>query len=123
MIPGKHLYSVWESYWILYNGLRTIGYLARAWWKNELSRDFIERIMLAVTGVNRCPVCSHGHAKMALEAGMSADEIRDLLAGVMDDVPAGAPAKAGVRGTPFAACLRGISVPLFLGRTSAPETG
>ncbi len=45
--------------------------------------------MLAVTGVNKCPVCSHGHAKMALEAGMSADEIRDLLAGVMDDVPAG----------------------------------
>ncbi len=89
MIPGKQLYSVRESYWILYNGLRTIGYLARAWWKNELSRDFIERIMLAVTGVNACPVCSHGHAKMALEAGMSADEIRDLLAGVMDDVPAG----------------------------------
>jgi AhpD family alkylhydroperoxidase len=88
-IPGKHLYSVRESYRILYDGLRTIRYLARAWWKNELSRDFIERIMLAVTGVNRCPVCSHGHAKMALEAGMSADEIRDLLAGIMDAVPAG----------------------------------
>ena len=89
MIPGKHLYSVRESYRILYDGLRTIGYLARARWKNELRRDCIERIMLAVSGVNRCPVCSHGHAKMALEAGMSADEIRDLLAGVLDDVPAG----------------------------------
>jgi AhpD family alkylhydroperoxidase len=89
MIPGKQLYSVRESCRILYNGLRTIGYLATAWWKAELSRDFIERIMLAVTGVNKCPVCSQGHAKMALEAGMSADEIRDLLAGVMDDVPAG----------------------------------
>jgi AhpD family alkylhydroperoxidase len=89
MIPGKQLYSIRESYRILFNGLRTIRYLARFRRKNELSRDFIERIMLAVTGVNKCPVCSHGHAKMALEAGMSADEIRDLLAGVMDDVPAG----------------------------------
>lgn len=88
MIPGRRLYSVRESYRILYNGLRTIRYLARAWWTNELSRDFIERIMLAVTGVNDCAVCSHGHAKMALEAGMSSEEIRDLLAGVMDGVPA-----------------------------------
>lgn len=88
-IPGRQLYSVRESYRILYYGLRTIGYLARARRKNEVSRDCIERIMLAVTGVHDCAVCSHGHAKMALEAGMSADEIRDLLAGVMDDVPAG----------------------------------
>ncbi len=51
--------------------------------------ESIERIMLAVTGVNDCAVCSHGHARMALEAGMSSEEIRDLLAGVMDDVPAG----------------------------------
>ena len=87
-IPGKQLYSVRESYGILYNGLRTIRYLFRARRKNELRPEFIERIMLAVTEVNDCAVCSYGHSKMALEAGMSSEEIRDLLAGVMDGVPA-----------------------------------
>jgi AhpD family alkylhydroperoxidase len=89
MIPGRRLYSVPESYRILYEGLRTARHLLRARWKNELSPDFFERIMLAVSGVNDCAVCSHGHARMALEAGMNADEIRNLLAGAVDGVPAG----------------------------------
>lgn len=47
-----------------------------------------ERIMLAVTGVNKCALCSYAHASMALEAGLPDEEIRALAAGDVPDVPA-----------------------------------
>ena len=43
--------------------------------------------MLSVTEVNGCPFCSFAHTKMALESGMSNEEIQNMLAGVSDDVP------------------------------------
>ncbi|MFA5396408.1 MAG: carboxymuconolactone decarboxylase family protein [Methanogenium sp.] len=56
--------------------------------KNELlSKQFIERIMLAVTEVNGCAVCSYAHTKMVLEAGMTNEEIQNMLARVSDDIP------------------------------------
>ncbi|WP_347488409.1 carboxymuconolactone decarboxylase family protein [Desulfoscipio sp. XC116] len=87
MAHGKKLYSVYESYRIFYKGLFTIRYMFKSKKKKELSPQFIERIMLAVTEVNNCAVCSYVHTKMALEKGMGDDEIRKILAGVMDDVP------------------------------------
>lgn len=76
-----------EIYTILYNGRRTAPYLSKAKKKGELDTEFIERIMLAVTDVNGCGVCSYAHTKMALEAGMSDKEIQNMLAGVLTDVP------------------------------------
>ena len=55
--------------------------------KKELSPEFIERIMLGVTEVNGCEVCSYAHTKMALEQGMAAEEIQQLLAGSTDNIP------------------------------------
>ena len=66
---GRKLYSVPESYWILYQGFSTVKYMFKAKKNKELSPDFIERIMLAVTEVNGCAICSYAHTKMALEAG------------------------------------------------------
>lgn len=43
--------------------------------------------MLAVTEVNGCLYCSYAHTKMALEAGMSNEEIQKILVGVNEDVP------------------------------------
>ncbi|MGZ7067487.1 MAG: carboxymuconolactone decarboxylase family protein [Methanobacterium sp.] len=62
-------------------------YMYRSKRKNELSPKFIERIMLEVTMVNDCSLCSHAHTKRALEYGMSCDEIRNILAGSIDDIP------------------------------------
>jgi AhpD family alkylhydroperoxidase len=87
METSKKLYSVRELYWIFYNGQRTMKHLFRAKKNKELSQEFIERIMLAVTEVNGCSVCSYAHTKMALEAGMTNEEITKMLAGVIDDVP------------------------------------
>lgn len=46
-----------------------------------------ERVMLAVTEVNGCALCSHAHARWALDMGLSATEVRGLLSGVTDEVP------------------------------------
>lgn len=104
---GKKLYSVQESYWILYNGMRTIKYVLKAKKNTNLSPKFIERIMLAVTEVNDCTICSYAHTKMAIESGMSNEEIQNMLSGVIDDVPADEVAAvmfaqhyADTRGTP-----------------------
>lgn len=84
---GKKLYSVKESYHISYKGIRTIKYMFRARKNKELSPKFIERIMLAVTEVNDCAICSYAHSKMALEKGMSNEEIHKMLTGILEDVP------------------------------------
>jgi AhpD family alkylhydroperoxidase len=84
---GKKLYSVRESYWIFYNGIRTMKYMFRSKRKGELSSSFVERIMLAVTQVNCCAICSYAHTKKALESGMSNKEIQNMLSGIIDDVP------------------------------------
>ena len=50
-------------------------------------RQFSERIMLAVTEVNGCELCSYAHSRFALDAGMDEVEVRRLLGGVTDGVP------------------------------------
>ena len=84
---GRKLYSIPETYRLLYEGLKTIDYMSVSKKNNELSLEFMERIMLAVTQVNACPLCSYAHTKMALEAGMSSEEIQNMLAGAIDDTP------------------------------------
>lgn len=84
---GKKLYSFSELYRILYECLRTYPSFFKAKKSGGLNTPFVERLMLAVTEVNHCPLCSYGHTRIALEAGMSQEEIRQLLAGSTDAVP------------------------------------
>jgi AhpD family alkylhydroperoxidase len=84
---GKKLYSVRESYWIFYHGIRTMHYMFRAKKKGEITSKFIERIMLAVTEVNECAICSYAHTRRALETGMTSEEIQGMLTGILDHVP------------------------------------
>jgi AhpD family alkylhydroperoxidase len=85
---GKKLYSVQESYWIFYKGIRTMSYMFEAERNKKLSPKFKERIMLAVTEVNNCALCSYAHTKWALEKGLSNEEIQEILVGDMKGVPA-----------------------------------
>ena len=84
MVARKH-YSVREIYWITHEAARTRRFLART----RLGRDrqFTERIMLAVTEVNGCELCSYAHTRFALQAGLSNAEIRALLGGLSDGIP------------------------------------
>jgi AhpD family alkylhydroperoxidase len=56
--------------------------------QHHVSRALAEKIMLAVTQVNGCRYCSYAHARMALQAGVSEPELRDLLMGEFSHIPA-----------------------------------
>ena len=49
-----------------------------------VDKHFVERLQLAVTEVNGCPACSYQHTQMALEQGMSNEEIISFLSGGSD---------------------------------------
>jgi len=46
-----------------------------------VNKQFIERLQLSVTEVNGCAACSYQHTKMALNQGMSNEEISSFLSG------------------------------------------
>jgi AhpD family alkylhydroperoxidase len=48
---------------------------------------FRERIMLAVTQVNKCSFCTWYHSREALKAGLDDNEIKNLLSAEFDGVP------------------------------------
>jgi len=83
----KKIYTVKEGYVALVKGFRTVKYLVKNRRNGQMSSHFIERIMFAVTEVNGCEVCTYGHTKLALEQGMSDDEIQMILSGVTDAIP------------------------------------
>ncbi len=84
---GRKLYSLIEFYKIYHLTLFSVNDFRFAKKNELLNEQFIERIMLAVTEVNGCSYCSYAHTKMALETGMSNEEIQNMLSGVSDDVP------------------------------------
>jgi AhpD family alkylhydroperoxidase len=45
----------------------------------RLSRPFIERIMMAITAVNRCVYCSYVHTRLALEQSCTEAEIHNIM--------------------------------------------
>ncbi|MGB4439157.1 MAG: carboxymuconolactone decarboxylase family protein [Sedimentibacter sp.] len=83
----KKIYTHHEFYWAIFEAVRSFKYFSAARRKKLLSPKFIERIMLAVTEVNGCEVCSYAHTKMALEQGMSAKEIKEILSGETGNIP------------------------------------
>jgi AhpD family alkylhydroperoxidase len=87
--PGKPLFSLFEFYQIMTLAFRSVPLLRRAKAAGKMNHAFLERIMLAVTEVNGCAMCSYYHTKVALEAGFSETEIRNMLGGELTDVPAG----------------------------------
>lgn len=77
----KRKFTLWE----LYRSLIYLPCAASKLIKNNKSKQidpqFVERLQLAVTEVNGCAACSYQHTKMALEQGMSNDEISSFLSG------------------------------------------
>ena len=84
---GKKLFSIFELYQIMTLAFRSIPLLKKAKAAGKMDKAFLERIMLAVTEVNGCAMCSYYHTKVALEEGFRAEEIRAMLGGSFADVP------------------------------------
>ena len=61
--------------------------IKRAKKNSNIHIKFIERIMLAVTQVNGCRLCSYAHTKIALESGLGQKEISALLSGDLQTAP------------------------------------
>lgn len=112
---GRQLFSIFEFYQIITLAFRSIPLLRRAKAAEKMNHAFLERIMLAVTEVNGCAMCSYFHTKVALEAGFSAEEIRNMLGGDLAGVPADelegvlfAQQYADMRGKPSHECWQRI---------------
>lgn len=45
----------------------------------KINKAFVEKIMLVVTAVNSCPYCAWFHAHKAMQAGLTSNEIKDIL--------------------------------------------
>jgi len=77
----KRKFSFLELYQSLVFSTPAFSKLSRNKKSNLITNDFVERLQLAVTEVNGCPACSYQHTKMALEQGMSNEEIKSFLSG------------------------------------------
>jgi len=85
LAPSRTRFTPAEGYRISVGMWRSVPRVKAA--RLRLGDQFFERLMLAVTEVNGCSVCSWGHAKASLEAGLSAAEIHELLGGDSSGVP------------------------------------
>jgi AhpD family alkylhydroperoxidase len=80
----RRLYASFGDFWldiryILQNRQR----LKIAMRGDMISNKFRERLMLMVTEVNGCRYCSYYHAREALKAGISNDELEALISGTI----------------------------------------
>lgn len=83
---GRPLYSLSEILLITCKALRALPFL-KPDAKETFPVTFRERVMLAVTKVNGCAMCSYAHTQMALESGLTNDEIKELLQGEFEQAP------------------------------------
>lgn len=80
-------FSFFQIYLIVTKALASVPFLAIGKKKGIISEQFFERIMLSVTEVNGCAICSYAHAKTALLSGISNDEVHNLLLGNNKNIP------------------------------------
>ena len=83
----KRVYGMKEFYHILEEAVNSFPVLRKARKKSILPKQFQERIMLAVSEVNGCEICSYYHTKEALKSGMSETEIKNMLQGELGEIP------------------------------------
>jgi len=83
----KRIYGVCKNARFLSNMLLNIWDFGKAQKRGSVSKDFEKRIMLAVTQVNGCEMCSFYHTAEALKQGMGKEEIDALLGGEFEGVP------------------------------------
>ena len=81
---NKRMYSIKQFFHIVDNAIIGIKDMNRAKKKNLISEILQNHIMLVVTEVNGCKICSYKHAKDALEMGMDEKDIQEILSGEID---------------------------------------
>lgn len=80
-VEFKRKFSLWELYRSLVFATRAMPQLSKNRKSKLVDNHFVERLQLAVTEVNGCAACSYQHTQMALDQGMSNEEISSFLSG------------------------------------------
>ena len=86
-IFNKRIYGIGEFYHFFDAAMASFSIIRKARKNNLVSKAFQKRIMLVVTEVNGCQLCSYWHTKEALRSGMPAEEIKNMLSGSIENVP------------------------------------
>ena len=86
-IFNKRIYGVKEFNRFFSDAMASFSIIRKARKKNLVSKEFQKRIMLVVTEVNGCQLCSYWHTKEALKSGMPEEEIKNMLSGNLEDIP------------------------------------
>jgi len=81
-LKNKRYYDVSGFYRLVRSAASIIPTLIRAQRSALVDPQFREKIILAVTEVNGCAICSQVHTALALKSGMSEQEISEMLSGV-----------------------------------------
>lgn len=84
---SKRVFTIKEHFKIMKHAAKSFILLRHVKKHKLFNKKFKERIMLAVSEVNGCELCSYVHTKISLSSGMNSQEIKEILNGVKDDVP------------------------------------
>lgn len=84
---NKRIFTIKEHLKIMNHAAKGFGILMYVKKHKLFDKKFKERIMLAVTEVNGCELCSYIHTKISLNSGMNSYEIKKILNGSKDDIP------------------------------------
>lgn len=83
----KRLYKPKDFYRLMSDLISSAGGFKQLPKEDRISKQFMERIMLAVTEVNGCRYCSYFHTRVSLKAGLKKEAIKRALGGDFKDAP------------------------------------
>jgi len=83
------VFSIGQQLKNIYYGAKGFVLLKKSRKYKLMNKQLKERIMLAITEVNGCAMCSYVHTKIALSSGMTSFEIKRILDGDTSDIPQG----------------------------------
>ena len=75
----KRIFTTWSFLRSGFKVIFLIPALIRAYFFNGLNKQFAERLLLVVSGVNACVYCSWFHSFVASKRGIDAEQIGELL--------------------------------------------
>lgn len=84
----KRLYGPSHMWRFISDMFDSFADLRRARKNPTMGNGFTNRLLLAVTQVNGCRLCSYYHTTHAIEEGMSASEVAEILSGDFTEAPA-----------------------------------
>lgn len=84
---NSRVFRVKEQVKNIYLGAKGFVLLKSSKKKKIMTKLLKEEIMLAITEVNGCTMCSFVHTKIALSSGMSTADIKKILDGNTNDIP------------------------------------